>query len=226
MLNKMEKFNIKQNYSEYTRRQIIMSKNFLTIGSKPLGLTGKLAGFIMNSIHAKQYKNIIKKQIFEKVETSNFLSVLDIGCGGGKAINLFCSMFINSKIYGIDHSIEMVNLSRKVNKKEICKGKADIVQSDVNALPYLNNFFDIITAFDTINFWTDFDKAMNEIKRVLKKEGIFLIVNGYPKEGTKWWDFVKFKNEDEYKTLLLKNGFKEILITIEKHTIIIQAKKA
>jgi ubiquinone/menaquinone biosynthesis C-methylase UbiE len=52
-------------------------------------------------------------------------------------------------------------------------GKVDIVQSDVTDLPYPNNYFDIITAFDTINFWTDFNKALFEIKRVLKEDGKF-----------------------------------------------------
>jgi ubiquinone/menaquinone biosynthesis C-methylase UbiE len=202
-----------------------MSKDIQTIGLKPLGLKGRLAGLIMNLVHANQYKKIIKKYVFEKIEIKKSITILDIGCGGGKVINLFCSMFINSKIYGIDHSPDMVALAREVNQTEINRGKVDIVQSDVTALPYSNNYFDIITAFDTINFWTDFNKAMLEIKRVLKEDGKLLIVNEYPKEGTKWWDFVKFKNDEEYRKKLSEHGFGEIMITVEKNTIIIQAMK-
>jgi ubiquinone/menaquinone biosynthesis C-methylase UbiE len=148
---------------------------------------------------------------------------LDIGCGGGKVISLFSSMLEKSKIYGIDHSVDMVMLSSRVNKASIFNGTVNIVQSDVIKLPYSDDFFDIATAFDTINFWNDFDNSIKEVRRVLKNEGKFFIVNGYPKQGTKWWHFVKFKNGNEYRNVLSRNGFKEINIVIEKNTIIISS---
>lgn len=201
-----------------------MNKDVQAIGAKPTGLKGRLAGLIMNSIHANQYRRIIK-HIVEEVGIKDAITILDIGCGGGKAINQFSSMLKNSKIYGIDHSADMVSLARDVNKGEIEKGKVDIHQGDVTKIPYPDNYFDIISAFDTINFWTDFNKAIVEIKRALKDNGIFLIVNGYPKEGTKWWDFVKFKNDDEYRKVLSEHGFNSINIEIEKNTIIIKAEQ-
>jgi len=196
-----------------------------TIGSKPVGLKGRLAGVIMNLIHASQYKKIIQKYLVENIDTPDELSVLDIGCGGGKVINIFSSLIKKVKIFGIDHSPDMVNLSKKVNKNGINNGMIEIVQGDVKKLPYPNDSFNIVTAFDTISFWNDFNDSINEIKRVLKQDGIFFIVNGYPKVGTKWYDFVKFKNDSEYRAFLTRNGFKEINLVIEKNTIIIKALK-
>ena len=210
---------------KHKRGRTIVSGDFQTIGSKPIGLKGKLAGLIMNVLHANQYKRIIIEHIHERVDTKDRISILDIGCGGGKAISLFSALIKNSKIYGIDHSPDMVNLAKKVNRTEILEGKVDLAQGDVTDLPYPNDSFDIVTAFDTINFWTDFNKAIHEIKRVLKDDGRLFIVNGYPKEGTKWWDFVKFKNDNEYRKVLSEHGFIEIKVVIEKNTIIIQAKK-
>jgi ubiquinone/menaquinone biosynthesis C-methylase UbiE len=196
-----------------------------TIGSKPVGLKGRLAGVIMNLIHASQYKKIIQKYLVENIDTSGELSVLDIGCGGGKVVNIFSSLIKKVKIFGIDHSLDMVNLSQKVNKNGINDGMIEIVQGDVKKLPYPNDSFNIVTAFDTISFWNDFNDSINEIKRVLKQDGIFFIVNGYPKVGTKWYDFVKFKNDNEYRAFLTRHGFKEINLVIEKNTIIIKALK-
>jgi ubiquinone/menaquinone biosynthesis C-methylase UbiE len=119
----------------------------------------------------------------------------------------------------------MVTLSKKVNKHGIQNGWIEIVQGEVNKLPFSKGFFDLVTAFDTINFWDDIDCSLNEIKRVLKQGGVFVIVNGYPKAGTKWYDFLKFKNDEEYKTFLTQCGFRDIVIKIENQTIIIQAKK-
>jgi len=202
-----------------------MSNKMQTIGSNPVGLKGRLAGIIMNLIHTNQYKKIIQRYIIDKIDTINHLSILDVGCGGGKVISLFSSMLKKSKIYGIDHSVDMVNLSRRVNKAGISDETVNIVQGNVNKLPYSDDFFDIVTAFDAINFWNDFDNSIIEIKRVLKQNGMFLIVNGYPKEGTKWWNFVKFKNDNEYRAVLSEHDFKEINIIIEKNTIIILTNK-
>ncbi len=203
-----------------------MSTNKIqTVGLKPEGIKGRIAGIIMNFIHNKQYKNIINKYIIDIIDSKNQASILDIGCGGGKLINILYTMLQNSKIYGIDHSIDMVNLSKKINKKGIVDGAVEIIQGDVNKLPFSDKFFNIITAFDTINFWKDLDISLMEIKRVLKQNGILFIVNGYPKAGTKWYDFVKFKSDDEYRDFLTENGFKEINIVIENNTIIIQALK-
>ena len=200
-----------------------MSNEMQTIGSNPVGLKGRFAGIIMNLIHTNHYRKIIQRYIINKIDISNHLSIQDVGCGGGKVITLFSSMLEKSKIYGIDHSIDMVNLSSRVNKAGISNRTINIVQGNVNKLPYSDNFFNIITAFNTINFWNDFDNSIKEVKRVLKNEGKFFIVNAYPEQGTKWWDFVKFKNDNEYRSTLSKYGFKEINIYIEKNTIIISS---
>jgi len=135
------------------------------IGSKPTGFKGIFAGVIMNMIHAKQYKKIICNHIANNIDTTSPLNILDIGCGGGKAISIFCSLFKSSKIIGIDHSPDMVALSKKVNKQSIQNGQIEILQGYANDLPFSNGFFDIITAFDTINFWDNFDHSINEIKK-------------------------------------------------------------
>jgi trans-aconitate methyltransferase len=62
---------------------------------------------------------LIRKMIYQ---------YLIFGCGGGKSISLFFSMLKKSKIYDIDHSSDMVNLSRKINSAGITEGTVDIVQ--------------------------------------------------------------------------------------------------
>ena len=179
----------------------------------------------MNMIHSNQYKTILKEQIIPHTDTNNPISILDIGCGGGKVIKLVYAMLKNSKIFGIDHSMDMVRLSRQVNKTGIKDERVNVIQGSANILPYFDNFFDIVTVFDTINFWNEIDDSLIEIKRVLKQNAMFFIVNGYPKEGTKWWDVVKFKNEEEYRQTLIKHDFNKIDVSFKRNTIIIQATK-
>lgn len=99
--------------------------------------------------------------------------ILDVGCGGGININRMSKKA--KKVYGVDYSIESVNLSREVNRQEIYDGKVEVVKGDVQSLPFEDDSFDIVTAFETVYFWPNIEKCFGEVKRVLKPGGIFLI---------------------------------------------------
>lgn len=201
-----------------------MSGNLQSIGANPRGLLGRIAGRLMNCVHSRSYRNIIKS-ILRDIQPAAPLRILDIGCGGGKAIRLFHARVKNARIHGIDISPDMAALARRVNSKAVRVGQVDITQGDVTALPYQDHSFDIVTAFDTVNFWTDPDRAVDEIIRILKENGRFVIVNGYPEEGSKWYEFVRFKDSDAYRDMLTAHGFRSIRITVQRHTIIIEAGK-
>ena len=106
----------------------------------------------MNLIHAGFYKKIINKFIIPNTNHSSEITVLDIGCGGGTTVKSFSCNPSVLKTCGIDYSEDMVKLSRKVNQKKIDNNNVEILEADVSKIPYENNSFDIITAFDTINF--------------------------------------------------------------------------
>ena len=202
-----------------------MSHKVENIGAKPSGFKGRFSGLMMNARGGGKYEKIIREEIIPKIDIHSRFSVLDAGCGGGKVVKIFSSILQDGRICGIDHSPDMVGLSKNVNKKDVLSGKVEIALAGVNQLPYHDDRFHIVTAFDTINFWDNADTAFGEIKRVLKEKGSFYIVNGYPKEGTKWYRFVKFKTGDAYKEALSEQGFKNIDIKIENNTIILRAGK-
>lgn len=99
--------------------------------------------------------------------------VLDVGCGGGININRMAEKA--KKVYGVDYSIESVKLSREVNRDLIGQGKVEVLEGDVQSLPFEDNTFDIITAFETVYFWPNIEKSFGEVKRVLKTGGTFMM---------------------------------------------------
>ena len=191
------------------------------IGAKPVGWIGTLAGWLMNLIHRSEYREIIHGIKSRSVEPAQCL--LDIGCGGGGAIQALTRQFPDSLVYGIDHAQEMVHLSRKTNSRAVNAGKVKILHNPVDAIVIPSHSVDIITAFDTINFWDDYTKAFDEIRRVLKGSGRLIVVNGYPPVGSKWYEFVKFKNDAAYKDFLLEHGFQVTHLEIKNHTIVMDA---
>ncbi|MEE0934107.1 MAG: class I SAM-dependent methyltransferase [Methanobrevibacter sp.] len=99
--------------------------------------------------------------------------ILDVGCGGGININRMAKHA--KKVYGVDYSMDSVKVSREVNRQEIYDGKVEVVHGDVQSLPFDDETFDVVTAFETVYFWPNIEKCFGEVKRVLKPGGIFLI---------------------------------------------------
>ncbi|MBE6504282.1 MAG: class I SAM-dependent methyltransferase [Methanobrevibacter millerae] len=142
--------------------------------------------------------------------------ILDVGCGGG--INIKRMAQDAKKVYGIDYSIESVNLSKEVNEKLIDEGKVEIMKGNVKDLPFEDNTFDIVTAFETVYFWPDIEKCFGEVKRVLKPGGIFLIgmeTNGSDNWVMKFWKHfidMEMYNDGEIKNFLKNNDYNEIKV--------------
>ncbi len=140
--------------------------------------------------------------------------ILDIGCGGGININRMAKHA--QKVYGIDYSIESVKLSKEVNEKLIVDGKVEIREGNVKDLPFEDDTFDIVTAFETVYFWPDIEKCFGEVKRVLKPGGTFLIgmeSNGSDNLIMKFWKHfidMELYTDEEISLFLQNNCFSEI----------------
>ena len=142
--------------------------------------------------------------------------VLDIGCGGGMNINRMAQTA--KKVYGVDYSIESVNLSKEVNEDLIREGRVEVHEGDVMDLPFDDDTFDIVTAFETVYFWPDIIKSFGEVKRVLKPGGMFLIgceSNGTNNLAMKFFDKVidmTFYEDKDLREFLGNNDFKDITV--------------
>ena len=142
--------------------------------------------------------------------------VLDVGCGGGININRMAEKA--KKVYGVDYSIESVKLSREVNRDLIGQGKVEVLEGDVQSLPFEDNTFDIITAFETVYFWPNIEKSFGEVKRVLKAGGTFMMgmeSNGsdnIPMKISKKLIDMEVYSDDELPGFLKANDYSNITV--------------
>ncbi|MFZ5515280.1 MAG: class I SAM-dependent methyltransferase [Candidatus Zhuqueibacterota bacterium] len=179
-------------------------------GRKPYGVPGRIIGYLMNLSHRSVYKWGLGC-----ISPGNKAIVLDIGCGGGEVVKSLAMNTPEGKIYGLDHSSEMVGLARRVNQTFVDSGRVEINHGIVSSLPYSDNKFDIVTAFETIQFWPNLDADLREVKRVLKPLGELLIVNRYPDlEGRNadWAEFLQIRSSKEYQERLNNAGYRDISI--------------
>ncbi|MFA5130950.1 MAG: class I SAM-dependent methyltransferase [Patescibacteria group bacterium] len=101
------------------------------------------------------------------IVTDKKSQILDVGCGTG--ISTRQLKHYGYKAIGSDKGVEMI---------QIAKNRADgisYIVAPASKLPFRKWQFDIITAFTAFH-WFDDAKSVNEMKRVLKKGGIFIAV--------------------------------------------------
>lgn len=182
----------------------------------------------MNSGHSK-----LAKWGFTKIYAKSNAKVLDIGCGGGANIANWLAKCTNGHVSGIDYSKVSVEESEKLNAIAIKQGKCDIVYGDVSSMPFDNETFDCVSAFETVYFWTDLEKCFAEVNRVMKSGGTFLICNesdGTNPADEKWTKKIGgmiIYNEMQLCTMLEKVGFCDIksYTNAKKHWLCIVANK-
>lgn len=116
-----------------------------------------------------------RKKVVAIVQEKSPKKVLDIATGTGDlAINL--TRTGATKIVGLDISEGMLAVGRKKIAQEGLSDKIEMIQADSEALPFSDNSFDAITvAFGVRNF-ENLEKGLNEILRVLRPGGIFVIL--------------------------------------------------
>jgi ubiquinone/menaquinone biosynthesis C-methylase UbiE len=156
----------------------IPSENHLSQYRCPSGVSGRKVAANMNKGHW-DLTTWGLKHVSIKLDSV----ILDVGCGGGKTISRLARRAVHGKVYGIDHSGDMVDFSREVNKKLIEADRVEIVQGTVEKTGFKGDFFDLVTAIETYYFWPNLADAFQEIKRILKKGGYLLIISEMIKNG-------------------------------------------
>lgn len=195
---------------------------------KPVGFGGTIMVRLMNVCHSP-----IATWGFSKLSMRDNLNILDIGCGGGKNIATWLRKSKNSHVTGLDYSEVSVAESSKKNKWAIKRNRCEILRGNVAEMPFSDNTFDCVSAFETIYFWPGLEECFTEVNRVLKHGGIFMVCNGSDGENEsdeKWVNIIEgmsVYNEDQLHSDLEKAGFYKIkcYINTEKHWLCIFAKK-
>ncbi len=150
------------------------------------------------------------------------IKVLDIGCGGG----ILCEPLtrLGAEVTGIDTSKKAIRTARAHSKL----GNLKIKYLNTDFLNFKSSQkYDVITAMEVLEHVEDLNLVINNIKKNLNKNGIFIgstinktlssyifaiwiaenIMKLVPKKTHNWKDFIKPNN---LKKKLILNNFKNI----------------
>lgn len=145
----------------------------LSQSGKPRGRFGRFLVRGMNLGHSG-----LTRWGLTKVEIPENAIVLDIGCGGGRTLERLAFLARFGKAVGIDYSEDSVAVARKRNQKLIANGRVEVIHGSVSSMPFSDATFDCVSAVETYFFWPDIAADLAEVRRVMKPNGLLVIIAG------------------------------------------------
>jgi len=153
----------------------------------------------------RQINKLIHKKISSLIPIKPGSSILDAGCGTGTFLELLNQKNKSLKLYGIDVSPKMIEIS-----KNRLKDKATINLDSIESFSPKNKF-NYIFSIDSFHHYANQEKAILNFHQALKKRGK-LIISDFSLGRLGNWFFKKF--EPSNSRMLSKKEFKELF---EKH---------
>ncbi len=114
------------------------------------------------------------KFVLNNVKGQN-LKIVDLGCGAGNTMELLLKR--SKEMVGVEASKTMVDICKKKFKKN---KKVKLVLSSVTNVPVLKaDYFDVVILRMSLHHIKEKKKVLGEVKRVLKKNGKFILIDQY-----------------------------------------------
>jgi ubiquinone/menaquinone biosynthesis C-methylase UbiE len=172
---------------------------------KPDGEMGKQIGEVMNNGN-----RLINEWTLAALDLQEGDTILEIGMGNGFFIKDILATKPSLRYEGLDYSEIMIAAAQEINRSFIEEQRVHFTLGTAGNLPFEDGLYEKIFTINTIYFWDNAKNELNEIKRVLKQGGKFVIAIR-SKETMKQmpfteYGFVKY-DQRELIALLEKNGF-------------------
>ncbi|QLC66391.1 bifunctional demethylmenaquinone methyltransferase/2-methoxy-6-polyprenyl-1,4-benzoquinol methylase UbiE [Flavobacterium sp. LPB0248] len=116
-----------------------------------------------------------RKKVLKLVSDKKPKVILDIATGTGD-LAILLSQTNAEKIIGLDISAGMLEVGKKKVEEKNLSNVIELVLGDSENMPFEDNYFDAITVGFGVRNFENLEKGFGEILRVLKPNGIFVIL--------------------------------------------------
>jgi len=180
----------------------ILAKNL----ANPEGEIGKDIAKMMNETNISMTKETIKALLLLDNET-----VLELGHGNAGHLSYLLDFAENINYTGLEISETMKTEAGTINQKYLSQAQFQLY--DGKNIPFGNESFDKIMTVNTIYFWENPVDFLNEIYRVLKEHGSFVLTFA-DKDFMKTLPFTsdfKLYNYEDIELLISQTNFKRMI---------------
>jgi ubiquinone/menaquinone biosynthesis C-methylase UbiE len=101
--------------------------------------------------------------------------VLEVGPGPGYLGLEWLKKTTGTRLNAIEISNDMIDIARKNASEYKLEERVIYIEGDAQSLPFQDNFFDAIFSNGSLHEWSNPEKILSEMYRVLRKEGRIFI---------------------------------------------------
>jgi ubiquinone/menaquinone biosynthesis C-methylase UbiE len=117
----------------------------------------------------------VYEHVLARAEITQGTSVLDCGCGAGRFARMAADR--GASVAGIDASEELIEIAAERAPE------GDLRTGDIEALPWEDDSFDVVTGFSAFQFADDKVRALTEAARVSRGAVVVVIPTRAPESG-------------------------------------------
>jgi ubiquinone/menaquinone biosynthesis C-methylase UbiE len=162
-----------------------------------------------------KYPRDCHPHVLREIETGRYQSFLDLGCGTGVVLKALYDKNPAAQYVGLDISEKMLAIAEERLNPEI-----SLMLGDAENLPYPDNSFDIVSCTESFHHYPDPQKALSEVRRVLKNGGRFILCDTWTIWPLRWILNVMFRfgnggdvhvySKREISSLFRAAGFRDV----------------
>lgn len=119
------------------------------------------------------YKKTVYNSFFNFIDKDIKGKLLEVGCGIGKTTHFLAEKYKQLKITAIDYDKGQIELANK-NKKH---KNIEFKQGDATSLNFKKETFDCVIETNVLHHIKNYEAAIKETRRVLKKNGYFYLMD-------------------------------------------------
>ena len=140
-------------------------------------------------------------------------TILDVATGTGRVpIFLFeDGRFQNDfggRVVGLDASQKMLDYANQSLQK--FHHLFDGLLGSADRLPFPSNYFDGVTSLESLEFFPNLEKAVDEIVRVVKPDGFVMVTRRAGWEAK--WFFGRYYSRDDFAKMLRQKGLTDVVL--------------
>lgn len=136
-----------------------------------------------------------RKKVLKIVSDKKPKIILDIATGTGD-LAILMTQTNAEKIIGLDISAGMLEVGKKKVEEKKLSNVIDLVLGDSEKIPFEDNYFDAITVGFGVRNFENLEKGFAEILRVLKPNGVFVILETSVPDKTPYKQGYKFYSKN------------------------------
>jgi SAM-dependent methyltransferase len=122
----------------------------------------------------------VNDAVFRRLDLTPGCRVLELGFGNGHLLPVLMGQAERIRYVGLDISETMVNEASRFNHSLVAAGQASFHCGSAEHMPYPDGGFDRAFGAGVAYFWAEPDKALAEIRRVLRPGGISILATMPP----------------------------------------------